>query len=216
MIVGIDAPHAGDVLAGGRVVDHPVAGQLVGLLAVLAAALTVALAGDGAVAAALGAHETERQGEVDDGGDGVGAVDVLLGAAAGEQERAPAAAVRARVGQRAGDAAQLRLGDARRRGDPLGPPLGDAAAYGVDPVDPRREVVVVGERLGEHDVQQPEDEHQVGAGHELHVLARAVLGEPGGGAEARVDDDRARRARARRRGAGRPAASCRPGCCRAA
>ncbi len=189
MIVGIDAPHAGHVLAGGGVGDHPVAGQLVGLLAVLAAALAVALARDGAVAAALGAHEAERQGQVDDGGDGVGAVDVLLGAAAREQERSPATAVRAGVGQRAGDAAQLGLGDAGRRGDPLGPPLGDAAAYGIDAVDARGEVVVVGERLGEHDVQQAEDEHQVGAGHELHVLAGAVLGELGGGAEPRVDDD---------------------------
>ena len=47
---GVDAPDAGDVLAGGRVVDHPVAGQLVGLLPVLAAALAVALAGEAAVA----------------------------------------------------------------------------------------------------------------------------------------------------------------------
>ena len=53
---GVDAPHRGDVRARGRVVDHAVAGQLVGLLAVLAAALAVALAGDGAVAAAHAAR----------------------------------------------------------------------------------------------------------------------------------------------------------------
>ena len=49
---GVDAPHPGDVRAGGRVVDAPVAGQLVGLLPVLAAALAVALAGQAAVARA--------------------------------------------------------------------------------------------------------------------------------------------------------------------
>ena len=106
---GIDAPHAGDVLARGRVVDHPVARQLVGLLAVLAAALPVALPGDGAVAAPFGAHQAEGQGEVDGGGDRVGAVDVLLGAAAGEHERAPATTVRRCVGEQVGDAPQLGL-----------------------------------------------------------------------------------------------------------
>ena len=43
-LVGVDAPDAGDVRAGGGVGEHPVAGQLVGLLAVLAPALAVALA----------------------------------------------------------------------------------------------------------------------------------------------------------------------------
>ena len=77
---GVDAPHPGDVLAGGRVVDHPVAGQLVGLLAVLAAALAVALAGEAAVAGVRRARQPERQGQVDPAEHGVGALAVLLGA----------------------------------------------------------------------------------------------------------------------------------------
>ena len=61
-------PHtAGDVLARGRVVDHPVAGQLVGLLAVLAAALAVALPGEAAVAAVRPAAQAQRERQVDPG-----------------------------------------------------------------------------------------------------------------------------------------------------
>ena len=52
--VGRHAPHAGDGAARRRVADRAVAGQLVGLLAVLAAALAVALAGEDAEAAAFG------------------------------------------------------------------------------------------------------------------------------------------------------------------
>ena len=49
-VVGIDAPDLGDVGARQRVIQAPVTGQLVGLLAVFAAALPVALPGHGAVA----------------------------------------------------------------------------------------------------------------------------------------------------------------------
>ena len=51
------------------------------------------------------------------------------------------------------------------------------------------EVRGVGQIVGEHDVQQAEQEHEVGAGHELDVLPCAVVGESGGGAAARVDHD---------------------------
>ena len=57
----------GDVRAGGRVVDAAVAGQLVGLLPVLAAALAVALAGEAAVAAAGAPGQAERERQVDEG-----------------------------------------------------------------------------------------------------------------------------------------------------
>ena len=53
---------------GHRVVDAPIARQLVGFLAVLASALPVTLPGQAPVAAALGAGQPERQGEVDQGG----------------------------------------------------------------------------------------------------------------------------------------------------
>ena len=82
--LGVDAPHAGDVRAGGGVVDPPVARQLVGLLPVLAPALAVALAGEAAVARAPPADHAEREGEVDPGQHGVGAGGVLLGAAGGQ------------------------------------------------------------------------------------------------------------------------------------
>jgi hypothetical protein len=38
-------------------------------------------------------------------------------------------------------------------------------------------------------VNQPENEHEVRPGYQLHVLACAVLGELGSGAEPRVDND---------------------------
>ena len=94
-VVRVDAPDAGDVRAGGGVVDLAVAGELVGLLAVLAPALAVALAGDRSRSRCPtrpGRPSGQRQ--VDRGGDGVGALGVLLGAAAGQDERARAAARR--------------------------------------------------------------------------------------------------------------------------
>ena len=84
----VDAPHAGDVRASGRVGDLAVAGQLVALLAVLATALAVALPGERAVSRAGDPDEPQDEREVDRRGRGVGAVDVLLDAATGEDERA--------------------------------------------------------------------------------------------------------------------------------
>ncbi len=186
---GVDAPDFGDVFPRGRVGDHAVAGQLVGLLAVLATTLAIALAGDGAVAATFGTHESEHEREVDDGADRVGAVDVLLRAAAGEQERAATTSMRAGVGKRTSDAAQLGLGDPGGRGDALGPPLGNAAAHSVNTVDASLQVVGVGQRLGEHDVQQAKDQHEIGARHELQVLAGTIFGELGCRAGTRIHDD---------------------------
>ena len=91
--LGVDAPHGGDVGPGGVVLDRAVAGKLVGLLAVLASALSVALARDGAVPAAFGTHESQRERERDGRGDGGGAVGVLLHAAAGQHEGAGTPAV---------------------------------------------------------------------------------------------------------------------------
>ena len=83
-VVGVDAPDRGDVLSGGRIGDHPVAGQLVRLLPVLAPTLAVALTREGAIAAPFASDEAEREGEVDRGGDRRGALAGLLDAAAGE------------------------------------------------------------------------------------------------------------------------------------
>ena len=55
------APDLGHVGAGGGVGDLPVAGELVRLLAVFAAALAVALPGERAVAAARGARQAQQE-----------------------------------------------------------------------------------------------------------------------------------------------------------
>ena len=60
-----DAPDVGDVPAMLGVLDVAAAGELVALLAVLAAALAVALAGDRRVAAARPADPPRRQHDVD-------------------------------------------------------------------------------------------------------------------------------------------------------
>ena len=85
---GVDPPDRGDVRAVGRVGQLAVAGQLVGLLAVLTPALPVALPGDRAVARVRAPGQPEGQGEVDEGLRGVGAAAVLLGAARGQNHRA--------------------------------------------------------------------------------------------------------------------------------
>jgi len=74
------------VRAVGGVGQLAVPGQLVGLLAVLPAALTVALAGDRAVPARGAPRQTEGQGEVDEGLGGVGPPAVLFGAS-GREDR---------------------------------------------------------------------------------------------------------------------------------
>ena len=75
------APHAGDVLASRRVVDHPVARELVGLLPVLTPALPVALAGQAAVSPVRRPALPERERQVDPREHRVRALGVLLGAA---------------------------------------------------------------------------------------------------------------------------------------
>ncbi|MDQ1123136.1 hypothetical protein QE412_001709 [Microbacterium trichothecenolyticum] len=185
-LVGIHAPHPGDVPARFGVADGAVAGQLVGLLAVFASALAVALAGEGAVARALAADEAEHEREVDRGGRGGGAVDVLFDAASGED-------VRAARGEAPGRLAQQGDGDAGGRGGALGPPLRDRAAQAIEARRPLFYIRAVGEAFGDDDVGEPEQQRQVGAGRGLQVGAGAVFGEARGGGAARVDDDEAAR-----------------------
>ncbi len=199
---GGDPPHPRDVLAGDGVVDHPVAGELVGLLAVLAAALAVALAGEAAVAGELAARHPQRERHVDPAEHGRGALAVLLGAAGGQHDRP------VRVGQQRGQRAQLRGRHARDPLDPLGPPRGRGPSYGVEAGGAGGDVRLVDRAGGVQQVQQPERERQVGARHRL----QEQVGPLGGRGEPRVDhDDAGRRARAAGRGAARPAASSRRG-----
>ena len=69
------------------IVEPAVAGQLVGLLAVLAPALAVALSGQAAIAAERLAGLAERQRQVDEGEHVVDAVALLLRAAPGQHHR---------------------------------------------------------------------------------------------------------------------------------
>src|SRR5437879_12424192 len=67
--------------------DETVTGELVRLLAMFAAPLPVALAGEATVTAVRLAHLAEGEHEVDPGVNAVHALAVLLGAAAAEDHR---------------------------------------------------------------------------------------------------------------------------------
>ena len=185
---GVDAPDRGDVLAGRRVGDHPVPGQLVALEPVLAPALAVALPGQRAVARPEPADEAERDGEVDGRRDAVGALGRLLHAPAGQHVRAAAAVHRRRGREPTGRGAQHVGGDAAHRLGALGPPPRDRREHGVPAGRALAHVLLVDEALVE-DVRQGEEDDEVGARHRGEVDAGAVLGELRGRRATGVDDD---------------------------
>ena len=80
----INAPDRGDVPTGGGVVDQAITGQLVGLLSVFAASLSVALAGEAPPAGVALAHQSQRQRQVYERQGIVHALGLLLGAASGQ------------------------------------------------------------------------------------------------------------------------------------
>jgi hypothetical protein len=184
--VGVDAPDAGHMGSGGGVGDHPVPGELVGLLAVFAAALPVALAGQRAESGPLAAGEPQGERQVDEAEDGVGALGLLFGAARGEDQGL--------VG--AGEEADgLALGGdrhARDPLDPLGPVLGGSPADRVEAGGARGDVGGVDQRLGDGEVQHAERQREVGAGGELQVQG----GFAGSRGAARVGHDERAAARA--------------------
>ena len=206
-LVRVDPPDRRHVRAVGGVGQLAVPGQLVGLLAVLAAALPVALAGDRPVPARGPPRQTEGQREVDERLGGVGPPAVLLGASGREDHRR-------RCGrQPLGRPVQVADGDP---GDPLDPvrPVGrDAGAHRRIPLRALLDVLVVDPSLADRDVEHAVREGQVGAGHRLEVQRRA-----GGRRGApRVDDDvPGARARGPRRRTAWPAASWRRGSSRRA
>ena len=175
----VHAPHAGDVGARRRVVDHPVAGQLVGLLPVLAAALTVALAGETAVAGERRAGQPQRERDVDPGQHRGGALGVLLGTARGEHHGP------VRAGEQLGQRAQLGDRDAGDPFHPLGPPGRHRTAYVVPAGGAGGDVLLVDRAGRVEQVQHAERERQVGAGHRLEEQVGAV----GGRRPPRVDHD---------------------------
>ena len=88
-----------------------------------------------------------------------------------------------------GEPPQRECGDPGHRLHALGPPRSDAAAHRVEADRARGDVVGVDEPLGDDDVDESEQQRQVGAGRRLHVQAATLIGEPRGRRAARVDDD---------------------------
>ncbi len=175
----VDAPSRRDMLAGGRVVDAAVAGQLICLLAVFAAALPVPLAGQAAVPAARGTRQAQREGKVDQRGDRVGALAVLLCPAGGEHH--------CPLGPRQQADRGALLGD-RHPGDPLhplGPVRGHHPAHRTESRSPRGDVRLVDVTPGDRDVQQPVRQRQVSPRRDLQVQR----GTPGRRRLPRIDHD---------------------------
>ena len=187
----VDSPHPGDVGPRSGVGDHPVAGQLVALEAVLAPALPVALTGERSVAGTGAAGQAERDGEVDRRGHAVGALGRLLQAPSGEHVGAPSA-VRGRRGrEQAGSGAQGVGGDAAHRLRALGPPPRDRGAHGIPPGGSGGHVLLVDEPLVDEDVGEGEQDDEVAARHGGEVDAGPAVGQPCRRRGPRVDDDQA-------------------------
>ncbi len=169
-----------------RVVDLAVAGQLVGLLAVLATTLAVALAGDRPEAGPRVAGQPEREGECDEGRHRVGAARVLLAAAGGEDVGAALGVAGPR--QRRDRGAHRRHRDPGDPLDPLGQPLRGHRPEVVEAGRPLLDEAAVGIPLGDGEVEHPERQGRIGAGAQLQMQAPAVEGLRRGRGEARVGD----------------------------
>ena len=182
---GVHAPDGRDMCACVGIGDLSVPRQLVALLAVLAAALTVALPGERAVPGVRASRQPEGQCEVDRRSRRVGAVHVLLDASAGEDVHTVAG------GQSARDGADRRGRHARHGLHAFGPPSGDAAPQSVDSVGALGEVRLVSEAFRDHDVREAEEQREIGSGGRLQVDAASLVGEPDGRRAPRVDHDEA-------------------------
>ncbi len=176
---GVDAPDARDRRAVVGVFDQPVAGELIGLLAVLTSPLAVPLTGQAAVAAVRLADLAEREHQVGEGDDGVGAFRLLLRAAPGEQHAALG------LGQQV-DRAPL-LFD-RHAGHPLDVRRVDAEDGPSDLVESdgaAGDVVEIDQAVFDRQVQKAVGQEEVGPRRELEVQ----LGGLRGVGAARIDDD---------------------------
>ncbi len=177
--VGRDAPDAGDGPAGRRVADRAIAGELVGLLPVLAATLAVALPGQDAEAAALAAGKAEGEGDVDVGERVGDALRLLLGTAAGQHEAARGRAEEARGFD---DLLLRHAGDAL---DELGPVAGGDGADLGEALGAALDVGLVDEAVAQQHVEDAVGERGVGARHRLQVQRRQLRRRRA----ARIDDD---------------------------
>lgn len=180
----LDAPDLADLTAVLRIGDGAAARQEIGLLAVLAAALPVALAGDGAVAGAGLADVAGGGAEADHGEAVLYALRVVFDAPGVPGHGLGGA------GEGAGDLHDLFGGDAADRGGTGRRVLGRLGLDLLPAGGVGSEVALVGEPFLDDDVQYGGEEGRVGAGFEGDV----DVGGPGDGGLARVDDDEARSA----------------------
>ena len=181
-VVRRDAPDAGDVLARRGVGEAALARQLVALLAVLAAALAVALAGDHDAA---GAFPPDVSGGERNGADGFAVLDalgVVLDAAGVQNHGAAGFADPMRraldgVGRNAADfGCALRVPGLGRFGGLL-----EAGGVRVDELP-------IGESVANDDVQHGQEQRQVGAGADRKIQ----VGVARDGGEARIGHDELR------------------------
>lgn len=156
-----------------------VAGQLVGLLAVFAPSLTVALPGQAAVSGQRSARTAGGQAEIDPGSDRVRALGLLLGTARGQHHRV------LRGAEHLHRLPQLRN---RHPGQPLHQlrPVSHRTCPGLVPAAGALPYELLVHPPLRHDqMQHPERERQIRAGPGRQVEV-GLLGGPG---PARIDDD---------------------------
>ena len=142
-------PYRRHVAARGGIVDLPVAGKLVRLLAVLAPSLSVPLAGDRAVAAEGLAHLPERQRDVDVGERVVDALRLLLGTPAGQHDDA------FRCAQRARGIDESRLSHTGQPFDALRPIRRGELPHLVESFGPAGDIAGVDQVIADQDMKDP-------------------------------------------------------------
>ncbi len=174
-----DAPDAGHVTPRGGIVDAAIAGQLVGLLAVLTAALAVALPGDATVPAAGTADLPQRQREIDEGEGVVDAARLLFRAPTGEDHR------RGRRAEHVRGRDQIVLGHSRQLRDACRVVGVHHRADVFESFGACRDVALVDQAVADADVEEAVGERRVGAGAQLEVDRRPL----GGRGRTRIGDD---------------------------
>ena len=163
-------PDGSHVAARHRIVDLPVTGKLVRLLAVLASPLPVSLAGDGPVAAERGAHLSERQRDVDIGERVVDALGLLLGTPAGQDDDP------FRGAQRAGGFDELSLRHAGQPFDALGPVGRGELPHVVESFSPAGDIRRVDQVVGDEDMEDAVRQRRVRSRSRPQVSRRPLRG----------------------------------------
>ena len=169
-LVGLDAPAARDDEPILGILDQPVAGELVGLLPVLASALPVALPGQATVAARRSAHLAEREHQVGEREDRVGPLRLLLGTTPREYHAA------LRPGELPHRAHLPRDADAGQPLDVNGRHVQRGALHGFEPDGARGDVALVHQAFLDRDVQEADRQRQIGAGRGLQVMRGQARG----------------------------------------